>query len=137
MDNWTNDYIRIPFKDCGRDRFGADCWGLARIIYQEKLGVDLPSLLFYRDTVDRGTIAGLYENEESTGNWIKIPKGEEKPFDVIVLKILGFPMHIGVVFSKGFMIHCLKGCGTVVVDYNSDTWNKRIVGFYRYACTSK
>lgn len=129
-ESWTNKYISVPFVDKGRSEKGCDCWGLARLIYQKELGIDLPALLDYRDTLDRQTISNVYESESQ--KWQEISLGDEKPFDLIVLKMMGFPMHVGIVFKSGFMIHCLKDVGTVVVNYKSRQWVKRIVGFYRY-----
>lgn len=132
---WTNDYIKIPFKECGRDRNGADCWGLARIIYKERLNIDLPNLLEYNDTDDRSTIASLY-GAEST-KWISVPKGQETEYDIAVFRMLGFPTHIGIVYKTGRMIHCERGSGTYITDYNdSRQWFRRLVGFYRYAAGS-
>lgn len=130
MDSWTNKYIRIPFTDKGRSENGCDCWGLVRLIYKQELNIDLPLLLGYKDTLDRPTIAEICNLEKT--NWVEIPFGKEKPYDVIVLNILGFPMHVGVVFNNSFMIHCIKGSGTVVVNYRSAQWIKRVSGFYRY-----
>lgn len=134
MESWTNRYIHVPFADKGRSEQGCDCWGLARLIYLKELGIELPTLLDYRDTLDRPTIAGLYENESL--NWVSVPFGSEQPFDVVVMTMLGFPMHIGVVQRSGFMIHCLKGVGTAVVNYKSRQWAKRVVGFYRHVNNS-
>ena len=33
-----SDWIKIPYKDYGRDESGADCWGLVRIIRQQLRG---------------------------------------------------------------------------------------------------
>lgn len=131
IESWTNDYICVPFEEKGRERSGVDCWGLVRLIYKEKLGIELPSLLFYKNTTDRPTIKKIYE-EESGSHWKQIPFGEEKEYDVIVLRMMGFPMHVGIVLQGGFMIHCLKGSGTVIVNYLDKQWIKRIVGFYRH-----
>ena len=62
---WSNDYIKVPFKDHGRTKEGSDCWGLARIIYQERLGIILPTYdEVYSDTLDRKGIANNYENHK-------------------------------------------------------------------------
>ena len=133
---WCNDYIKIPFTDKGRDRQGCDCWGLARLIYKEKLGIDLPALLNYDSTKDSQSISDLYEGERF--NWQEIERGNEEPFDLLVFKILGFPTHIATVVQKGLMIHCEKGCGTHVSDYNREKqWCTRLVGVYRYVDSSK
>lgn len=127
---WCNDYIHIPFKEHGREREGCDCWGLARIIYKEQLGIELPTLSDYKDTHDSHSIAELYEKEHLT--WEEIPLGQEKEFDVLVFKILGLPTHIAVVINKGMMIHCEYGIGTHVTEYNKDVqWRKRLAGIYR------
>ena len=128
---WSNDYINIPFKSNGRFRDGCDCWGLARIIYKEQLNIDLPELLGYKNTKDSKKISELYEVEHT--RWSEISLGDEKPFDVLVFKILGMPTHIGVVVDKGFMIHCEYGIGTHITDYKKDfQWKKRLAGIYRY-----
>lgn len=130
VDFWTNKYIKVPFKDKGRDENGCDCWGLIRLIYQKEKGICLPNLLGYRDTLDRAVIADICEKERA--EWEEIKKGDEQPFDVVVIKMMGFPMHVGIVYKKGFMLHCLKGVGTVAVNYESRQWVKRVVGFYRH-----
>lgn len=129
---WSNEYINIPFKEHGRDRSGCDCWGLARIIYKEQLGLDLPTLINYENTKDSHAIAELYENEHL--KWQEIPVGEEKEFDILVFKILGLPTHIGIVINKGIMIHCEYKIGTHITEYTREIqWRNRLVGVYRYA----
>ena len=128
---WSNQYITIPFVEHGRERKGCDCWGLARVIYKEQLGIDLQTLLDYKDTHDSHNIADLYENEHK--EWEEIPLGQEKEFDILVFKILGLPTHIGVVINKGMMIHCEYGIGTHITEYNREfQWRKRLAGIYRY-----
>lgn len=128
---WCNDYIKIPFADHGRSREGCDCWGLARLIYKDKFNVDLPELLEYKDIKDGCNIAKLYEEEHK--NWEEIKIGDEKPYDLLVFKIYGFPTHIAVVIQKGLMIHCEKGCGTHISEYNREKqWSQRLKGIYRY-----
>lgn len=128
----TNKYIRIPFKDHGRTREGADCWGLTRIIFQEERGIDLPSMLGYSDTKDKVTISEMIRS-----NWIAwdlIPRGQEKEFDIAVFRILGHPMHVGVVVKRGLMIHCERGSNTYLTNYYKEhQWDKRLEGFFRYA----
>lgn len=128
---WCNDYISVPFADHGRTAQGCDCWGLARLIYKEQLSIDLPELLDYKNTKDSRNIAELYEIEHQ--EWQEIPLGQEKSFDILVFKIMGLPTHIAVVVDKGLMIHCEKGCGTHISEYNKEVqWKTRLAGVYRY-----
>lgn len=128
---WCNNYISVPFEEHGRSRQGCDCWGLARLIYKEQLGIDLPELLDYKNTKDSRNIAELYEIEHQ--EWQEIPLGQEQPFDILVFRMLGLPTHIAVVVDKGLMIHCEKGCGTHISEYNREVqWKTRLAGVYRY-----
>ena len=128
---WSNKYISIPFKEHGRSREGVDCWGLASVIYKEEFNVDLPLLTDYSTTKDRGAIAKLC-NEESK-KWVNILEGKEKPFDILIFKILNIPCHVGIVISKGLMIHCEYGIGTHLTEYEKEfQWSKRLAGIYRY-----
>lgn len=128
---WCNNYISVPFEEHGRSRQGCDCWGLARLIYKEQLGIDLPELLDYKNTKDSRNIAELYNVERC--DWQEIPLGQEQPFDILVFKMLGLPTHIAVVVNKGLMIHCEKGCGTHISEYNREVqWKTRLAGVYRY-----
>lgn len=128
---WCNDFISVLFKEKGRDRNGCDCWGLARLIYKEKLNIELPLLLDYDTTKDSKSISKLYDIEHQ--DWEEIPVGEEKEFDILVFKIVGLPTHVGVVVKKGIMIHCENKRGSHITEYYKDIqWNKRLVGVYRY-----
>lgn len=128
---WCNDYITIPFLEHGRDRNGCDCWGLARLIYDEQLGIKLPTLIDYKNTKDSEAIAKLYEEEHK--QWEEVPLGQEREFDIVVFKILGLPTHIGIVINKGAMLHCEYGVGTHASEYNREVqWKKRLTGIYRY-----
>lgn len=131
---WTNPYIRIPFVDRGRTREGADCWGLARLVYQDMLDIELPILDHYNNVLEREVLDGIVRAERT--RWVDVPKGEEKPFDIIILNMKQLPVHIGVVVRLGVMLHCLRGAGTTVEDYRGvkgRKWENQIEGFCRYA----
>ncbi len=130
--SWSNKYIKIPFKEKGRDENGCDCWGLARLIYKDELNIDLPTLLEYNNTQDKEQISDLYKKTSQC--WISIAKGEEKPYDIVVLNMMGSPTHIAIVVKKGVMIHCEYGKGTTIAAYNDNSfqWFRKIRGIYRY-----
>jgi cell wall-associated NlpC family hydrolase len=128
----TDDYIRIPFEELGRSRQGADCWGLACIIFKEERGIELPSLLGYSDTKDKVKISDIIRSESMC--WELVEKGKESKFDIAVFRMLGQPMHIGIVIRHGLMIHCERGSGVHLTEYYKERqWDKRLEGFFRYA----
>lgn len=131
----TNDYIRIPFKEHGRDRKGADCWGLACIIFKEELNIDLPIMDEYESTKDKARISEIIKAESIT--WQAVQTKDEKAFDIAVFRMRGQPMHIGIVVKPGLMIHSERGSGVYITYYHKEgQWDKRLEGFYRYAESS-
>lgn len=128
----TDDFIRIPFADHGRTRQGADCWGLICIMFAELRGVELPSLTGYSDTKDKVRISDIIKSESIA--WESIEPGKEETFDVAVFRMLGQPMHVGLVVKCGLMIHCERGSGVYLTEYYKERqWDKRLEGFFRYA----
>lgn len=127
---WWKSYLGLPFSDKGRDRQGVDCWGLVRLIYSEQLQIELPSLADnYRDTDDRETLSALVEAEKGA-KWIAAEK--PKPYDVVILTMMGLPTHVGVVVNSRQMLHCLKGANTVLEDFTGLKWRHRVKGFVRW-----
>lgn len=133
MEEWTNDYIRIPFLERGRDRaVGVDCWGLVRLVYADRLGVELPTLTGYSDLKDRISIAQIIGEESAS--WWSVAPGFERIYDVAVFKMVGRPMHVGIVVKPGVMLHSEQGKGTHISEYSKDLhWSNRLEGFYRHA----
>lgn len=125
-------YIGIPFKEHGRDKTGADCWGLFRLFYKEHLGIELPSYTEDYEDLDNGKKIGSLIIKGTEEKWEKIELGREKWGDGILFRILGYPMHVGVIVKPGWFLHILKGCDSVLEYYSSPIWNKRVMGIFRY-----
>ena len=51
--------------------------------------------------------------------------------DIILINLMGRPIHIGVALDNKTMIHTIKSSGVVIEDFSGVKWNKRIEGFYR------
>lgn len=127
---WWQGYIGTPFSEKGRDHSGLDCWGLVRLVYAEKLGVDLPSYAEnYRDSNDREVLTALVEAEKKS-RWLAVEK--PKPYDVIILTMMGLPTHVGVVVNSRQMLHILKGTNAVLEDFTGLKWRNRVKGFARW-----
>lgn len=128
---WWNKYINTPFVEKGRDASGVDCWGLVKIIYQKERNIILPDYTeYYQTTQDRDILAKTIREERST-KWLDV--NEPKMFDVIILKMGGVPMHVGIVTKPNFMIHSARGIGTTHESFANIKWKHKVIGFSRYA----
>lgn len=127
---WYEKYVNVPFLDKGRDENGADCWGLASVIYKNELKITLPDYLeFYENTNEREKLSALISSE-SQSHWISVKEPNE--FDVVVLNMRGVPMHVGIVTKPNHMIHCARGIGTTHEHYGTARWKHKVMGFYRW-----
>lgn len=132
-DHWANAYVGIPYADHGRTREGCDCWGLVRMVYADRLAVDLPSLAGgYSAANNRGSVARLIADERTDTGWHEIEPGREQPLDLVLLRIGGEPCHVGVVVEPGMMLHLLKGTNAAVERYTRPMWNRRIDSLWRW-----
>lgn len=136
---WHQKYSRIPFKSKGRAltledaiKNGLDCWGLICLVFLLELGIVLPSYVeLYHDTEDAETICAIMLQERAR-LWRDVDRPEA--FDVIGLLDNGTPTHMAIAISGNQMLHCQKGCGTVIQGFPSMRWpSNRILGFARYA----
>lgn len=126
---WWNAYLRIPFRDRGRDATGVDCWGLVRLIYKQELGINLPSYSeCYGSTENKDEIAPAVTAHKQ--DWLAVPT--PRPMDVILMRMQGVPMHVGVVTKPGYMIHATKGIGVCHERYDTGKWRSKIEEFARH-----
>lgn len=128
--DWWNSYIGIQFVDKGRGLTHGDCWNLVMQIYNIELGKILPGYEeTYKTTMDKELI-GVAMEAVRISDWVEVEK--PKPFDVILLRMAGVPMHVGVVTKPGFMIHCSRDVNTVHERHDSIRWQNKIAGFFRH-----
>ncbi len=128
---WAGHYIGLPFQGHGRDRSGLDCWGLVRLVMAEQFNIALPSHTHeYQRTTQAEKISALIEREAQ--KWKIIPAGRELCGDVIVLRVRGKPMHVGMVLGDQQMLHIEQGIDSVIERYSGPHWAERVAGFYRY-----
>ncbi|CAB4130463.1 Endopeptidase, NLPC/P60 domain containing protein [uncultured Caudovirales phage] len=132
LPQWAEQYVGIPYLTHGRDRAGADCWGLIEMIQAEQLGALWPKyegadwfkgqkpMLIGRDAVLHAAKFNPVTMEEA------------KLGDGILIRMRGYPFHVGLVLAPGWMIHTLEGVGSCIEDYRSMLWRDRLTGFYRY-----
>lgn len=124
-----SDFVGIPHADLGRDRGGADCWGLVRIVYREALGIDLPSLddryAGYSDL--RGIAALMVEQERA---WIKVSCVQ--PYDVLRFRTGSHDTHVAVAVDRRLMLHSHARSHSVIVSRQQPEWRNRLTGVFRH-----
>lgn len=136
--NWPARYVGIPWKLCGRDRAGIDCWGLHRLIYAEQLGIDLPA---YGDmtTEDLVAVSRRISEVKAAGDWIEI-SGLPEAFDAVLMsghRVLGEPrtradIHVGTLAGRNQLIHVERVIDSVCVPLTHPSVRFRVLGFLRH-----
>lgn len=123
-----NKYIGIPYLDKGRTAEGVDCWGLACLVYKQEFDITLPSYTeeYENEDIKRisETIARYKENWE--------PTKEPKPGSLILFRIMGAEMHVGVYLGDNKFIHSREGRDVVQERVDSTQWANRVVGYFNY-----
>lgn len=124
-----SDFVGIPHADLGRDRTGADCWGLVRIVYREALGIELPTLdgryAGYSDL--RGIAALMVEQERA---WIKVSCPQ--PYDVLRFRTGSHDTHVGLAVDHKTMLHTHARSHSVIVSRHDPEWRDRLTGIFRH-----
>lgn len=125
---WWNKYIGIPYQDKGRSHSGVDCWGLAKLVYEEEFKINLPSFAteYSNDDPDRiGELISQY-----TEGWE--PSDTPVSGTLVLFRILGVDSHIGIMVNETQFIHSREGKDVVIESIASGTWKHRVSGFYSY-----
>jgi cell wall-associated NlpC family hydrolase len=127
---WAKEYIGIPFVSGGRDKTGADCYGLVRLVLTERFAVNLPLLSGdYTDADNFVETEALIRSQQPllAGRRVEVPETG----DVCVLKFHGLPTHLGVYAGGGWMLHTLRGTGSVLQRISDPHLTGRFGGWYR------
>ena len=128
-------YMRIPFKDHGRDFSGCDCGGLVWLVYHTELNIDLPDWrnLYSCTTVEHSIDLSNTVSTMLGENSIEVPLFEKKPFDVLSIRIRGADIHVGLVVDEYNFMHIWRGVTTVSIEkFNSLMWKRSISGCFRH-----
>lgn len=129
--NWTDDYIGLPFREDGRDREGLDCWGLVRLVYSERLGVDLPAYSGEFTDSSRATlrkVAALME--ERSRLWREVP--EPREYDVVLLRAGQLYCHVGLFVPRHDLLHIEAGIDSAREPLTSPRRRHSVVGYFRH-----
>ena len=129
--SWHNEYVGIPYAARGRTRQGADCWGLVRLVYAERFGIDLPGFDGYADSADP-LVPELIARERE--GWE--PKDAPAVGDVLVFRLLGRLSHVGVYVGEGQFLHAREGHAACIERLASGAWKHRLAGCYGYRASA-
>lgn len=130
--SWAEQYVGLPYRARGRDRQGIDCWGLVRLVLREQFGTDVPEYAGHYWTREL-TPAVAEKIAEESARWEAVPAGMERAGDVVLLRLRGYPIHVGIVVAPGEMLHAHDGADAARESYHALHWRHRVVGFYRHA----
>lgn len=125
---WAAKYIGAEFEDRGRGpRY--DCWGLVRAVLAAEFGKLLPSFDDeYRDTTDSGAIARIITAE--LAHWQRVT--ERRVGDVVLFRLRGKRLHIGILVSPTAMLHCMRGVNACIERIDTPVWSPVLEGVYRH-----
>ncbi|MEO5341102.1 MAG: C40 family peptidase [Magnetococcus sp. MYC-9] len=128
---WVQRYIGLPYQAHGRDRGGVDCWGLLFLVYREQFAVSIPSYDgLYVDPAERADNAALLTGHADRDRWHRVSAAQEG--DGVLLRVAGYPCHVGVAVGQEAFLHVRPGSGVVMESLLGARWRSRIEGFYRW-----
>jgi cell wall-associated NlpC family hydrolase len=128
---WSNDFVGIHYVEFGRDRAGIDCWGLAKLVYAESLGIELPGYIEqYTSREERRELDALISSAAVSETWTRVVQAAT--FDIVVFRRGHLDTHVGVVVSPGLMLHVSADHHSRLEHYHSGRWAHRLTGIYRH-----
>ena len=112
MTAWVNDYVGLPYQEGGTTREGLDCWGLARLVYRDRFGVELPD---WRWREPFGLSAKLRALDAALADVERVKLAHEideaEPFAIALIEQGGRPHHTGLATGAG-VLHAERWSGT-------------------------
>jgi len=117
-------WLGIPHAAGGESRTGADCWGLVRLYAREELGLALPA-------IGRDDGWSAVDGQKSRTAWREV-RGPAEHGDVLLFRLPGGMLHVGVALPDGRFLHVMEGGGSRIDTLAHDPWRRLIVGAYRW-----
>jgi cell wall-associated NlpC family hydrolase len=129
---WVNRFTDIPFRYAGRDFNGCDCWGLFQLVAREQFGIELPPYRGVSWNPEGDDAAVARDAARHADRFTKVDPSDARAGDGLLLRVMGMPMHVGVVVCPGWMLHVETRCDSVLEQYDAMHWKNRVLGIYRY-----
>lgn len=135
---WCAKYVGVPYREYGRGIDGADCWGLARMIWRDRAGIELPE---HGDVNPDAGADCATRMREYLSPWLAVMRGAERELDGVMMtgcygsgrQVRRAEMHVGVVVAPGWLIHTDKPLQSAcMVRYRDVRFGHDITGFWRH-----
>ena len=137
--HWTDNFVGLPYVDGGRDRRGCDCWGLVRLVFAERAGIELPG---YGDTsaADLSAVAREVADGAEKDPWRPVFRHDVRAFDVVVMagrfrsggSHRRAAVHVGVMADTMRVLHVEKRTAAVLMPLTHQFIRHRLLGIYRH-----
>jgi cell wall-associated NlpC family hydrolase len=125
-------YIGLPFTPTGDSLDGINCWNLHCLILKECCGVELPTYRsLYKDAKDARGIKDAVAHAEQSGCW-KRNVSAPKIYDLVLLRVRGFPWHIGTYIGDRTMINANEGACSCLERVDGMKWANNVLGYWRH-----
>lgn len=127
---WVNDFVGIPFVNKGRDRSGADCWGLVVLVLHDVFGISTPDMSDAYEQCDN--VPDTAPFLALANDWRTVEREDAQPGDVIVITTGGQPRHIGLVVAPGWFLHSGPKSDAVISRMDAMQFTARVYGVFRH-----
>ncbi|MGD9767976.1 MAG: hypothetical protein AB7U62_10045 [Pseudolabrys sp.] len=147
---WTDSYVGIPFLDRGATRDGCNCYGLVRLVLQERAGIALPTYSAVSATAVLAA-ARAFSRAKLLPPWQPVAvRGPDEPSDVFLRharsRIAAMDLvlmtrrgraaevdgHIGIMVTPQLLLHVEESCDAVVIPLDEPSVRERVNGIYRH-----
>lgn len=85
----------------GREPPAVDCWGLVCLIYRDAFRIELDP----HDTAPMALAAVVGAIAAESETWLPVERAAIRPGDLVFMRRIGRPFHVGVVLDGRSMIH--------------------------------
>ena len=126
---WCAPYVGLPYVQGGRSLKGVDCWGLVRLVLQDRAGLELPVHGATR-FVERALARAM-----AGPDWSRVE--QPRALDVVIMVTpvgdgLAAPLHVGVMVSATHLLHVDEDALSHCVALRDATVRPRLDGFWRH-----
>ena len=125
--SWAEPLLRVPYLWRGRCLYGADCYGLVRLGFRLRAGIELPRL---DDQPDRTCVPDFVRDQIALG-WRPVALREAKELDVVTLD---GDAGVGLVLAERLVLTTTAETGPLTLPLWSAQWAQRVSGCYRHPC---